>query len=179
MTVGADHDGQYISVLKEELVPAMGCTEPISVAYASALAQSLLGEIPEKVEICVSANIIKNVKSVVVPNTGGLRGLPAAAAAGILAGDASRELEVIAAISEEDRACISGYLSEADFTITRSDSGHIFDICITLRKGEHSACCRIVENHTNVVYLAKDGITEINISCDDASGHPCSRIAAS
>ena len=77
----------YISILNEELVPAMGCTEPIAVAYAAAIAAENLGSLPQKTEICVSANIIKNVKSVVVPNTGGLRGLAAAAAAGIVAGN--------------------------------------------------------------------------------------------
>ena len=76
----------YIQILKEELVAAMGCTEPISVAYAAALARKTLGDIPQRVSLAVSANIIKNVKSVVVPNTGGLRGVEAAAAAGIVAG---------------------------------------------------------------------------------------------
>lgn len=82
----------YVDILKEELIPAMGCTEPIAVAYAAAIAAKTLGALPEDVDICVSGNIIKNVKSVIVPNTGGLKGLNAAAAAGIAAGDPDREL---------------------------------------------------------------------------------------
>ena len=82
----------YVNILREELVPAMGCTEPIAIAYAAALARKTLVQLPEKVDIRVSANIIKNVKSVVVPHTGGLRGIVAAAAAGIVAGDSEAEL---------------------------------------------------------------------------------------
>ena len=82
----------YVNILREELIPAMGCTEPIAIAYAAALARETLAQLPEKVDIQVSANIIKNVKSVVVPHTGGLRGIEAAAAAGIVAGDSKAEL---------------------------------------------------------------------------------------
>ena len=89
----------YVKILQEELVPAMGCTEPIALAYAAALARRELGCLPQMVTASVSANIIKNVKSVVVPNTGGLRGIQAAVAAGAVAGDADRELEVLAGVS--------------------------------------------------------------------------------
>ena len=89
----------YVKILEEELVPAMGCTEPIAVAYAGALARQTLGTLPQSVDVQVSANIIKNVKSVVVPHTGGLRGIAAAAAAGIVAGDAGKELEVLSAVT--------------------------------------------------------------------------------
>ena len=91
----------YVKILREELVPAMGCTEPIAVAYAAALARKTLGATPEVVDIHVSANIIKNVKSVVVPHTGGLRGIAAAASAGIVAGNAKGELEVISSVRPE------------------------------------------------------------------------------
>ena len=101
---------KYVSILKEELLPAMGCTEPIAIAYAAAKARELLGQIPEKIEVFVSGNIIKNVKSVVVPNTGGLRGIEAAAAAGAVAGDAKRELEVISSVTEEEKKKIKEYL---------------------------------------------------------------------
>ena len=94
----------YVKILREELVPAMGCTEPIAVAYAAALARKTLGILPETVDIRVSANIIKNVKSVVVPHTGGLRGIAAAAAAGIVAGDADAQLEVLSQVTEEQIA---------------------------------------------------------------------------
>lgn len=91
----------YAGILKDELVPAMGCTEPIAIAYAAALARQTLGQTPQKVDIFVSANILKNVKSVVVPNTGGLRGIAAAAAAGIVAGDADQKLEVLSSIAAD------------------------------------------------------------------------------
>ena len=147
----------YVSILKEELLPAMGCTEPIAVAYAAAIAARELGKTPEKVEICVSGNIIKNVKSVVVPNTGGLRGLPAAAAAGIVAGDADKELEVISQVTEEQCAEIAEYMKKAQFSVKNSDSGFVFDIDITLRTGENYANCRIAGFHTNVIHIEKDG----------------------
>ena len=89
----------YLAILREELIPAMGCTEPIAVAYCAAKARSLLGTIPYKVEVEASGNIIKNVKSVVVPHTGGLRGIEAAAAAGIVAGRAECRLEVLSKVT--------------------------------------------------------------------------------
>ena len=92
----------YVQILKDELLPAMGCTEPIAIAYAGAIARETLGCIPDRVEIEVSRNIIKNVKSVIVPHTGGLRGIEAAAAIGIIAGDAKRQLEVISSVTEQE-----------------------------------------------------------------------------
>ena len=108
----------YISILKEELLPAMGCTEPISVAYASALAREVLGTMPERVEISVSGNILKNVKSVIVPNTGGLKGVCAAAAAGISAGNPEKKLQVLEGISDETRKNISKILETCKFTVS-------------------------------------------------------------
>ena len=147
----------YVSILKEELLPAMGCTEPIAVAYAAAMAARELGTTPETVEIVVSGNIIKNVKSVVVPNTGGLRGLAAAAAAGIVAGDPDAELQVISRATEEDHARIAAYLKTADFPIRESDSGYIFDIDIRLHAAGHTARCRIAGYHTNIIRIEHDG----------------------
>ena len=147
----------YVSILKEELLPAMGCTEPIAVAYAAAVAARELGAVPETVEIVVSGNIIKNVKSVVVPNTGGLRGLAAAAAAGIVAGDPDAALQVISRATEEDHAKIAAYLKSADFPIRESDSGYIFDIDIRLHAAGHTARCRIAGYHTNIIRIERDG----------------------
>ncbi|MBR2848230.1 MAG: serine dehydratase subunit alpha family protein [Clostridia bacterium] len=149
----------YVRLLKRELVPAMGCTEPIAVAYAAAAAARELGCLPDTVDICVSANIIKNVKSVVVPNTGGLRGLEAAAAAGIIAGDPARQLLVISEVTDENRAQITAYLNSAAFTVQESESGALFDIFISLTKGGHTASCRIAGNHTNIVSISRDGET--------------------
>ena len=147
----------YVSILKEELLPAMGCTEPIAVAYAAAVAARELGATPETVEIVVSGNIIKNVKSVVVPNTGGLRGLAAAAAAGIVAGDPDAALQVISRATAEDHAKIAAYLKAADFPIRESDSGYIFDIDIRLQAQGHTARCRIAGYHTNIIRIERDG----------------------
>ena len=147
----------YVSILKEELLPAMGCTEPIAVAYAAAVAARELGAVPETVEIIVSGNIIKNVKSVVVPNTGGLRGLAAAAAAGIVAGDPDAALQVISKATEADHARIAAYLRSADFPIRESDSGYIFDIDIRLHAAGHAARCRIAGYHTNIIRIERDG----------------------
>jgi len=147
----------YIEILKEELVPATGCTEPIAVAYAAALARKTLGAMPERTELIVSANIIKNVKSVVVPGTNGLRGLEAAAAAGIAAGDAEKELEVIASIDDAGRTAIRDYMENSVIEVTGSDSGFVFEIKAVVYAGEHSAMCRIAGFHTNVIRIEKDG----------------------
>ena len=149
----------YVNLLKRELVPAMGCTEPIAVAYAAAVAAKELGTLPEMVDVCVSVNIIKNVKGVIVPNTGGLHGLEAAAAAGIIAGDPERKLLVISEVTGQQQVQISQYLNQADFTVYESDSGALFDICITLKAGTHQASCRIAEEHANIVCIQRDGET--------------------
>lgn len=149
----------YVNILKEELVPAMGCTEPIAIAYAAAVARETLGSMPKSVRISASGNIIKNVKSVVVPNTGGLRGIAAAAAAGIVAGEAEKKLEVLAEITKEEIEEISDYLKEVSFQLTASQSGCIFDIYIEVQDGEHSAEVQIQGQHTNIVQIRKNGET--------------------
>ena len=148
---------QYLDILKRELVPAMGCTEPIAIAYAASLVRDTLGAVPEEIEIAVSSNIIKNVKSVVVPHTGGLQGIPAAVAVGIIAGRAERELEVIADVSGEELARISEYMQTVAIKIRQSDSQYVFDIQITARRAENSAYVRIAGFHTNVIRIEKDG----------------------
>jgi len=147
----------YVKILTEELVPAMGCTEPIAVAYAAALARKTLGILPSSVEIRVSANIIKNVKSVVVPHTGGLRGIGAAAAAGIVAGNADRELEVLADVTEAQIQQMAIYLEKTPISIAPSDSGFIFDIQISVHADDHSAFVQFAGSHTNVIRIEKDG----------------------
>ena len=159
----------YIDILREELVPATGCTEPIAIAYASAKARALLGTLPEKVELQVSANIIKNVKSVVVPNTGGLRGIAEASASGIAAGNADAELEVISDITDEGRAAIRDYLKTAEITVEGSDSDYIFDIIVTVRAAGHYALCRIAGFHTNIIRLEKDGDVILDVPYTEQS----------
>ena len=168
----------YVDILKTELVPAMGCTEPIAVAYAAALAAKALPERPETVKITVSGNIIKNVKSVIVPNTGGLHGLEAAAAAGIIAGDPDKKLLVISAITKEQQAEISSYLNEAAFTVEESDSGELLDIQIRLESKNHSSLCRIAGSHTNVVAMEHDGTVTFNKKLEIAKEDPHSALEA-
>lgn len=160
----------YINVLKEELIPAMGCTEPIAIAYAGAIAREHLGCLPERVEIEVSGNIIKNVKSVIVPNTGGLRGIEVAAAAGIVAGDASKELKVISEVSTEAVSAIHKFLETTPITVNFSDSKKIFDIMITVYGNGHSAYVRICEFHTNVVEIREDAkyVLQKDVALEDS-----------
>lgn len=162
----------YINVLKEELIPAMGCTEPIAIAYAGAIAREHLGCLPERVEIEVSGNIIKNVKSVIVPNTGGLRGIEVSAAAGIVAGDAAKELKVISEVSTEAVAVIHKFLESTPITVNFSDSKKIFDIMITVYGNGHSAYVRICEFHTNIVEIREDDkyVLQKDIAVEDSLG---------
>ena len=149
----------YVQILREELLPAMGCTEPISIAYAAAKARAVLGALPERLLVEVSGNIIKNVKSVVVPHTGGLRGIAAAAAAGAVAGNAEAELEVLSRVTEEQIAAIGEYRKTTPIEVRHADTPHIFDIRITAFRGEDSACVRIVDHHTNLVLIRRNGET--------------------
>lgn len=153
---------EYVNILKEELVPAMGCTEPIAIAYAAALARKTLEKVPNSVVLKISGNIIKNVKSVVVPNTGGLRGIAAAASAGIIAGNPDKELEVISEVTKEQIDEIIKYLETAKFDISPSESGFVFDIQITVENGDDNAFVQIAGSHTNVIKLEKNGEYFVN-----------------
>ena len=147
----------YVSILKEELIPAMGCTEPIALAYAAAKATELLGALPDKVTVDVSGSIIKNVKSVIVPNTNHLKGISAAVAAGIVAGKPEKQLEVISSVSQEDVQAIQEFLDTHQITINHVDNGFTFEIIVTLFRGSSYAKVRIVNYHTNIVLMEKDG----------------------
>ncbi len=148
---------QFLDILHEELRPAMGCTEPIALAYGGAKARALLGGLPEKITAYVSGNIIKNVKSVIVPNTGGLHGIPAAICAGVVAGDESRELQVISQVSDAQREQLRQYLDTVNLRICPADSGLIFDIDLRMERGEDRVRLRIVNHHTNIAYMEKNG----------------------
>lgn len=147
----------YVQILKEELVPAMGCTEPIAIAYAAAKAKEVLAAEPDRVEILVSNNIIKNVKSVVVPNTGGLKGIEAAAAAGIVAGIAEKQLEVISTVSEEQKTAMKKFLQKVPITVSALDNDVTFDIIIILHAKEEYSKVRISQYHTNIIHVEKSG----------------------
>lgn len=147
---------KFTRILKEELIPAMGCTEPIAVAYCAALARKALGRLPKRVEVLASANIIKNVKSVIVPNTGGQRGIAAAAAAGIIAGNADAELQVLSAVTEAEIAEIKSFVETAGISVGRSPNAYVFDIGVKVEADGESAFAEIAGNHTNVIRLEKN-----------------------
>ena len=149
----------YVQILKEELVPAMGCTEPIALAYCAAKAREVLGVLPERCMVEASGNIVKNVKSVIVPNTGGLKGIEAAAAAGVVAGDAGRILEVIAGVTEEQKVQIKEYMGKTQIQVKPLETDELLDMIVTLYGGGSYAKVRIANYHTNIVLIEKDGET--------------------
>lgn len=147
----------YVQILKEELVPAMGCTEPIALAYAAAKAREVLGRLPESVMIEASGSIIKNVKSVIVPNTDQLKGIPAAAAAGIVAGKAEKKLEVISSVTKEEIRAIKEFMTRVPIEVKHIDHGLTFEIVVTVSDKEEYAKVRIANYHTNIVLIEKNG----------------------
>ena len=148
---------EYLAILKEELIPAMGCTEPIALAYAASKAKEVLGELPDKVVVEASGSIIKNVKSVIVPNTNQLKGISAAVAAGIVAGNCDRELEVISQVDETKKQEIAAYLRNTFFEEKFLDEGNVFDLVVTLYKDKDYSKVRISHYHTNIVLIEKNG----------------------
>ncbi len=167
-----DKYNAYISILKEELIPAMGCTEPIALAYAAAAARKLLGVRPERVEVGASGSIIKNVKSVIVPNTGHMKGIEAAVAAGIVAGDPDKELQVLSDITEQQIPEIQTYLKNTEFKVSCLETPLTFDIVVTLHHGTAYSKVRIANFHTNIVYMERNGeiIKDIPVENDDDKG---------
>ena len=148
---------QYLQILREELIPAMGCTEPIAMAYAAAKARAVLGKMPEKIDIVISGNIIKNVKSVIVPNTGGLKGITAAIAAGVAVGNADKQLEVLADVKQEDIPKIAEFMDSCQMTVMKSQSDKLLDIDLHMYAGPDSVRLRITDLHTNIVLIEKNG----------------------
>jgi L-cysteine desulfidase len=160
----------YVQILKEELVPAMGCTEPIALGYGAAKAREVLGGLPDKVEVNVSYNIIKNVKSVVVPNTDGLKGIEAAVAAGIVAGDASKLLEVISVVSKDKKSEIRDFMNHVPITVKAIDGELTFDIVLILFKGNEYVKLRIAQYHTNIILIEKNGETLFDLEAGREQG---------
>ena len=149
----------YTAALKDELRPAMGCTEPIAIAYAAAMMTDVLGGAAEKISVGLSGNIIKNVKSVVVPATGGMHGIESAVAAGVIANDYKRKLEVLGALGEEDIDRIAEYKRVCPIAIHELNSRCSFDLKLKGVRGADVATVRITENHTNVVEVTKNGVS--------------------
>ena len=161
----------YIEVLESELLLATGCTEPIALAYCAATLRKVLKQLPERVTIEVSGNIIKNVKSVIVPNTGKQKGIRAAVAAGIVAGDAEAKLQVISAVPVSAHGAIAAYAKDTPMEIICMETPFQLDMRLTGFAGNHSAVVRIAKSHANVVYVERDGEVlwskELSVADDD------------
>ncbi len=157
MNEAINFDRIYKDILKSELVPAFGCTEPIAVALCAAKAREVLGKIPEYILIEASGNIIKNVKSVIVPNTNGLKGMEAAAAAGVVAGKAELELEVISTLSEDDKKNTAEYLERTPIDVKALGGDEKLDLVITVKAGDDTAFARIARSHANFVHIERNG----------------------
>ena len=147
----------YTEILKRELVCAMGCTEPIALAYCAAKARSVLGGLPDRIIVEASGNIIKNVKSVVVPNTGGRVGIETAAAIGAFGGDENAQLQVLAGITDEITERLGEYLEHTDIEVLPLESDNLLDMIVTVFRGNSSAKVRIANEHTNIILIEKDG----------------------
>ena len=153
----------YESILIEELQPAMGCTEPIAIAYASAILRTLLESDPDSIEIALSGNIIKNVKSVIVPATGGLHGIEAAVAAGIISARPDKRLELLSVLTEDDRIRLRSYLKKCPISVSELNTSCTFDLLISGQANGHTARVQITGFHTNLILAERDGI---NLTAD-------------
>ena len=162
---------QFIAILQEELVPALGCTEPIAIAYAGAHARALLGKIPDRVCIKSSGNIIKNVKSVTVPNSGNMKGIPAAAAIGIIGGNPDKGLEVLADITESDIASTKEFLEKIPCKVSLLDTVASLHFIVEVFAGADSASVEIIHQHTNIVRTTKNGKDVLSVPFDPASAN--------
>ena len=148
----------YVRIIKDELVAAMGCTEPIAIAYCAAKAARTLGCEPERMRVACSGNIIKNVKGVVVPNSGGRKGIDTAAALGAVGGKPECGLEVIADVTREQQERAAQLLAQDGFCVCDVlESPDNLHIRVTAEAGEHSAMVEIRGEHTNIVRVEKDG----------------------
>ncbi len=147
----------YTNILREEIIPATGCTEPISIAYCAAKAHEVLGMQPTAVTVSVSGNILKNVKSVVVPNTNGLKGIRAAVAAGIVCGDASKGMQVISSVTDEQRAAVSHFMDAVNIDVSCAETDCALYISVTLYARTSYSRVVIANNHSNIVEIMKNG----------------------
>ena len=148
----------YEAILISELRPAMGCTEPIAIAYASSILRKTLGADPEKIEASFSGNIIKNVKSVIVPATGGRHGIEAALAAGIISCRPDMRLEVLTVLTEDDAKKIDKFLNECKITISKLNTGCSFELELCGINGNGRAIVKISGSHTNVTEVSLNGV---------------------
>ena len=147
----------YVTILKDELVPALGCTEPIAIAYGAAKAREILGQMPESMEMCCSGNIIKNVKGVTVPNSGGLKGIDVAAVLGVVGGDAKKELEVLEQVTKEHIQKTRELVAKGFCRCALQEGVENLYIVAKVFAGEHSAEVTIINRHTLITKIVKDG----------------------
>ena len=147
------YEQEYINILNEELKQAMGCTEPIALAYCASLAKKYLNKEPQKVDVYCSGNIIKNVKSVIVPNTNGLRGIESAVSIGIIGGKSDLELQCISKVTNEEIKLCEEFLKKNIISVKLSESDYIFDIHIFMYHDNDCVEVRIVDYHTNVILI--------------------------
>lgn len=152
----------HLEILKEELLVALGCTEPIAIAYAGAKARQLLGEMPERCVVKCSGNIIKNVKGVIVPNSGGMRGMDVAATLGIVGGDPERELAVLETVTPEDIQTTQKLVRQGFCTCELVEGVDNLYIVVELEGGGHTAEIEIQEHHNNITYMKRDGEVLLN-----------------
>lgn len=160
----------YCDILKEELRLAMGCTEPIAIAYSASIARSYLSEEPSEISIGLSGNIIKNTKSVVVPATGGMHGIPAAVAAGTIANRPEFVLEVLSSLTEDDVPKMKALLENCPILVKELETTHIFEIIIQMKTKTESVKVRLLERHTNLVYVEKNGEVLVRNTEEETDG---------
>lgn len=166
----------YVQILKEELVMTMGCTEPIAISYACAKATQVLDHLPDRIVVKASGSIIKNVKSVIVPHTNGLKGIEVAAAAGALYGDADAKLEVLSSATREQIEELPEYVQNTNITVQHIEQGYVFDLEIHVYYEQEHASVRIVDTHTNIVQIEinwqvifEDKTTSLELKADHSA----------
>ena len=160
----------YCDILKEELRLAMGCTEPIAIAYSASIARSYLSDAPTQIRIGLSGNIIKNTKSVVVPATGGMHGIPAAVAAGTIANKPELVLEVLSSLTEEDVPKMKALIANCPIEVRELDTTHIFEILIQMENAAEKVTVRLLDRHTNLVYVEKNGEVLVRNEAEEEDG---------
>lgn len=158
---------QYQQILKEELVLALGCTEPIAIAYGCAIARDILECMPNHMKVCCSGNIIKNVKGVIVPNSGGLKGVEAAAILGVVGGNASKKLEVLEDITKEQIDHVHALLRDNFCQVELLEGIPGLDILVHLYCGKNHVSVQIKQSHTNVIRIVKNEEILLDTPCND------------
>ena len=168
MEIREDTLRQVLEILKEEIVPAEGCTEPIAIAYVAAYARRVLGCVPDHITVITSGNMVKNVKSVVIPSSGGLCGIEAAAAMGAIAGDSDKELMVISSVSDAQRQEVRDFLAEDRVEVRLAEGDSKLYVHVILTAGEDTVEAELKHTHTNVTRVVKNGEVLVDRPCGDA-----------